>query len=150
MQGLEGEKQAHSSRSVAGHVSSGPGRAGGARSHVTSPRAKFMVCDHWLSAQPGLPREARRGAPKSQPQIPGDRTPIWCDLLAQEPPTVPQGRSQGEASPRPHPTEQGPWQPSARIQTSGSEIPPFEEADSPAESPSQQPLKVSSLLNWKV
>lgn len=41
-----------------------PGRAGGARSHVTSPRAKFMVCGHWPGAQPqAFLEKLERGAP---------------------------------------------------------------------------------------
>lgn len=92
-----------------GHVSGCPTLAG-RRRQVSCDKSSSQVYGLWPLARrpaPGLPREAGKRSPKSQPQIPGDRTPIWCDLLAQNRPPPPGTVPGVRSSPRPHPTEQG-------------------------------------------
>lgn len=82
----------------------------GRRCQVSCDKSSSQVYGLWPLARrpaPGLPREAGKRSPKSQPQIPGDRTPIWCDLLAQNRPPSPGTVPGLRSSPRPHPTEQG-------------------------------------------
>lgn len=62
------------------------------RARVSRDKSSSQVYIRPLARRPApglLEKLGKEGSPKSQPQIPGDRTPIWCDLLAQVLPTVP-------------------------------------------------------------
>lgn len=100
MKGLEGKEQrhgssleTHSSRPVAGACLRlpYPGRAGGTRSHVTSPPARFVVCGHWPGAQPqAFLEKLEKGGPNPNHKSQTTGRPF---SLTSSHRTAPQGRS---------------------------------------------------------